>query len=452
MLALFLMTKRGNVMPRPKGAKNETVPVKKVREENEKLRAAIESGWRCAKCKQIKDKEKFYWDSDPLLGGDSYSRICKDCAKSIALERDADGHEMDNPTKESAQRALEYLNKPFLDVVWNASVQESENMISGRNKWNIWSAYVKNIQMKQYYGLTYKDSDQLKQYGLNNNDSDNTKKVTRAEKSGRRTSVNKMLEEHAGMDTYDSFAKNKMDVVRLLDYDPFEAELMADQPFLYAQLLMLMDSNQDQDMDMIRVSSAISITRGFLQSSKLDDSISKLMGDIEHIQQNSATIKSLQDAKQKVVSMITSLAAESCLSLKNSKHNVRGENTWTGRIKKIKDLNLSEVNGFDIATCKGMQQVQEISDASIMKQLALDESDWSDMVAEMRETIVALRKEKDQYKEISRILLKENLGLKDTLEEKGINVKEHTVDLKNLYSVFSADDTEEETDESADAD
>jgi hypothetical protein len=72
--------------------------------------------------------------------------------------------------------------------------------------------------------------------------------------------------------------------------------------------------------------------------------------------------------------------------LKNSKNSIRGENTWTGKIKKIKDLNLrsAEVNGFDIATCRGMQQVQEISDASIMKQLALDESEWSDMVATMR--------------------------------------------------------------------
>ena len=429
-------------MGRPKGAKNETVPIKKVREENVKLHAIIDNGCRCAKCGQIKDKDKFfYWDSDPVLGGNSFSRICKDCAKAIALGRDEDGHEMDNPTKETAQKALEYLNKPFLDVIWNASVDEFQNMMSGQNKYNIWAAYVKNMQMRQYYGLTFKDSDHLK-------------KTTKTEKSSKRVSVNKMLEEHEGMDTYDSFAKNKMDVVRLLDYDPFEEELVADQPFLYAQLLMLMDSNQDQDMDMIRISSAISITRNFLQLSKLDDSITKLMSDAAHIQSNSATIKALQESKQKLSSMITSLAAESCLSLNNSKTTRRGDNTWTGRIKKIKDLNLSEVNGFDIATCKGMQQVQEISDASIMKQLALDESDWSDMVAEMRETIVALRKEKDQYKEINRLLLKENLGLKDTLEEKGINIKDKVVNLKEVYSIFAKDtdiiDMEKVVDEPSD--
>ena len=426
-------------MGRPKGSKQIQVPIKKVREENEKLRAAMDNGCRCAKCGMIKDKDKyFYWDSDPVLGGDSFSRICKDCARAIALGRDEEGHEMENPTKETAQKALMYLNRPFLDALWNASVQESQNMMAGKNKWSVWSAYVKNMQMQQYAGMTYLDSDHLK-------------KATKIEKSSKRVSVNRMLEDHAGMDTYDSFAKNKMDVVRLLDYDPFEAELVADQPFLYAQLLMLMDSNQDQDMDMIRVSSAISITRGFLQASKLDDSIAKLMTDTENLQKNSATIKSLQDSKQKVMSMITSLAAESCLSLKNSKTATKGDNTWTGRLKKIKDMNLYETNGFDIGTCKGMQQVQEISDASIMKQLALDESDWSDMVAEQRELITSLTKERDQYKEINRILLKENLGLKDTLEEKGVDVKGNTQNLKEIYSVFAEKEGLDET-ELADAD
>jgi len=40
-----------------------------------------------------------------------------------------------------------------------------------------------------------------------------------------------------------------------------------------------------------------------------------------------------------------------------------------------------------------------------MKQLALDESEWSDMVAIMRKTIQELREECNSYKEINRILL-----------------------------------------------
>lgn len=430
-------------MARPKGAKNTTPAIAKVRKENESLHKVVENGCRCAMCGLIKDKDKFFYlDTDPLLGGHSFSRICRDCARAIAHRRTEDGEDQE-PTIESVQLALMYLNKPFIESLWNASIQESENMVSGKNRWTPWNAYIKNVQMVNYVGMTYKDSDHLK-----------NAKVGKVSKSSKSVTKGKMLKDHEGMDTYDSFEKNKADVIRLLDYDPYEKELIADQPFLYAQLLMLMDNNQDQEMDMIRVSSAISITRGFLQASKLDDSIAKLMADTHELSSNAATIKSLQDSKQKVMSMITSLAAESCLSLKNSKTATRGDNTWTGRIKKIKDLNLFETNGFDIATCKGMQQVQEISDASIMKQLALDDSDWSDMVAEMRTTITELRKERDQYKEINRIILKENLGLRDTLEENGFDIKGNIKSLKEIYSVLAGQDEEEivDVEESDDAD
>ena len=120
-----------------------------------------------------------------------------------------------------------------------------------------------------------------------------------------------------------------------------------------------------------------------------------------------------------------------------------GENTWTGKIKKIKDLNLreGEINGFDIATCKGMQQVMDMSNASIIKQLRLDESEYSDMIAEQREMITQLQSDLNNYKEISRILLRENIDLKDFLEEKNISIDEDLVDLNDLFSCFS--ETEE---------
>ena len=48
-------------------------------------------------------------------------------------------------------------------------------------------------------------------------------------------------------------------------------------------------------------------------------------------------IKSLLDSKQKISSTISQLAEQSCLSLKHNKNQSKGENTWTGKIKKIKE-------------------------------------------------------------------------------------------------------------------
>ena len=410
---------------------------KKVELQEEKIQTLKDGAW-CYLCDTHKAKDKFYVSTDPM-NKSGLTPICKDCAKKIALQMKSGKEE---PTKESVQLALRYLNKPFLEKVWDSSIQEVENLASGRVKSNVWMAYARQIAMPNYVGMTYFDSDHFVKY---KQETKNTKEPITEEE---------LIENHMGQDTYDNYIKNKEDVVRLLSYDPFEKEDIADQPFLYSQLLGLLDSSEDANEDMMRTSSAISIVRGFLQQAKIDDTVSKLMSDISKIESNSATIKSLQESKAKITSVITSLAQDSCISLKHNKNAKKGENTWTGKIKKIKSLNLrsGEVNGFDIDTCRGMQQVQEISDASIMKQLALDESEWSDMVAEMRVVNTGLRREKDAYQEINRILLRENIDLRDTLKENNLLNEDQLKNLKDMYSVFaefneSSTETEEEGNE-----
>lgn len=405
----------------------------KVKELEEKIEKYDSTAF-CLMCKKHKNREThFYVNTDPMYGETTCTPICRECARKIALRVDKNGEEHE-PTKESVILALKYLQKPFLNTVWNASVQESENLIAGKVKHNAWSAYIKNIQMVNYLGLTFFDSDFYKE-----------KIVYDDEK----TEVN-IINEHLGQDVYEDCQKNKEDVKRLLNYDPFEQEAIEDQPFLYSQLLGLLDSSEDANDDMMRTSSAISIVRGFLQQSKIDDTVAKLMSDINNIEKNSATIKTLQDSKSKITSIITNLAQDSCISLKYNKNAKKGENTWTGKLKKIKDLNLreGEVNGFDMETCKAMSQVMDLSHSSILKMLSMDESEWSDMIAEQRKTIVQLQDDLNKYIEISRILLRENLDIKDYLSEHNIKLEMDMVDLNQLYSCFSTtkDKSEEEGD------
>ena len=193
--------------------------------------------------------------------------------------------------------------------------------------------------------------------------------------------------------------------------------------------------------------------RGFLQQSKIDDMLAKSMKNVG-ANNRAGEIKSLLDSKQKISSTISQLAEQSCLSLKHNKNQSKGENTWTGKIKKIKELNLreGEVNGFDIATCKGMQQVMDLSNASILKQLALDESEYSDMIAEQRKLVTKLTAEKNSYQEITRILLRENLDLRDTLSDNNLLDENNLANLEDLFSSFGdimvKDEEEGEQDES----
>ena len=383
----------------------------------------------CPYCNTEKKKSEFYVSTDPrvLIG---ITSMCKDCVRKIAFNWDENKQEFGTPTKKSVMDALEYIDRPFLENLWNSSYHEWLNPDSKNKKKSIWDTYIKNVSMKNYNGMRWRDGDIFNTYV------EDAKVVADMETAKTSTGSQEVSEE---------FEKNKRDVMRLLGYDPFESEKLEDQPLLYSQLIGYLDTGGDGNDDMMRTSSAITIVRGFSQQAKLDDKLAQVMANSSA---NPTEMKTLLDAKKNLSATISQLAEQSCLSLKHNKNASKGENTWTGKIKKLKELNLreAEVNGFDINTCRGMQQVLEMSDASIMKQLALDESEWSDMVAEQRKKLTDLQSERDVYREINRILLRENIDLRDTLEEQGMLDVSNLQNLKELFSAFGETEMQDEED------
>ena len=386
----------------------------------------------CHHCLKEKKKSEFYVSTDPrVMTG--ITSVCKDCIRKIALAWDDNRKEFGLCTKQTVMDALEYLDRPFLNKLWDASYAEWANQGSQIRRTTIWDSYIKNVSMVNYRGMRWRDGDIFQTY------IEDAKQVAALEIGNTEASQTLLMSKEVDGE----FEKNRKDVIRLLGYDPFEGEKLEDQPLLYSQLIGYLDTGGDGNEDMMRTSSAITIVRGFSQQAKIDDKIAKAMANTNI---NPAELKTLLDAKKNLSSTIANLAEQSCLSLKHNKNASKGENTWTGKIKKLKDMDLrdAEVNGFDIGTCRGMQQVLEISDASIMKQLALDESEWSDMVAEQRQTIVDLQKQRDVYREVNRILLRENLDLRDTLEENELLDISNLKDLKELFSPLGETNTQEE--------
>ena len=413
-----------------RAAGKKTPPQKKTVEDDKK--------YLCAHCAKEKKKSEFYISTDPrvMIG---ITSICKECVRKIALAWDDNRKEFGMCTKQTVMHALEYIDRPFLNKLWDASYAEWANQEGQVRRTTIWDAYIKNVAMNQYRGWRWRDGDIFQTY------IEDAKQVAAME-IGQTDKAQTLID---SQEVSNEFEKNRKDVIRLLGYDPFEGEKLEDQPLLYSQLIGYLDSGGDGNEDMMRTSSAITIVRGFSQQSKIDDKIARAMANTNV---NPAELKTLLDAKKNLSSTIANLAEQSCLSLKHNKNASKGENTWTGKIKKLKDMDLraAEVNGFDIGTCRGMQQVLEISDASIMKQLSLDESEWSDMVAEQRQTIVDLQKQRDVYREVNRILLRENLDLRDTLEENSLLNVTNLQDLKELFSPLGETVTQDEEDEDND--
>lgn len=373
----------------------------------------------CQHCGDVKPKEKFHSSTAPGVATGVVD-VCKQCAEDVAIPT-VNG-EKQQPTKQSVDNALFLLNKPMLDSVWEASLMEAANQATGKTKSNVWTSYIKNIAMPNYYTLTYRDSDNY---------------------TGGMYSMNDMSDGALPKDQeiIEQFEKNKNDTLRLLGYLPFEKEKLSDQPFLYSQLIGFLDASEEGNDDMMRVSSIISIVRSFLQLNNIDDMIAQLSSDPRNAAKNIATIRSLQQMKSQITQGATKLAEQSCISLKNSKNSIKGENTWSGRLAKIGDLELREyeINGYDIETCKGMKQVADISMSAILKSLKLDESEYSDMLADQSKKIYELEQQKDGYEEATRILLKENLDLRDLLEANQIDINIDCVDLNDLVNNYFID-------------
>ena len=362
----------------------------------DKIEQFKEYGW-CFMCDTHKDKSKFYVSTDPL-NKSGIAPICKECARKLALRVDKNGHEHE-PTKESVQLALKYLNKPFLNVVWDASVQESERLVAGKIKHNVWTSYIKNIAMVNYVGMTYFDSDFYKEKVIY--DDERTVENTISDK-----------------DVIESYEQNKKDTIRLLGYDPFEKEQLSDQPFLYSNLIGYLDSSEDANDDRMRTSSIIEIVKGFNHAEKINNVIASMLKDVKDIEKNVATIRSLEDTKNKIMNSVLGLAKDNGISLKHSVNASKGENTWTGKVRKMKDLNLleAETNLYDVEYSAGLSQVAEVSNAAIIKQIKLDENDYNDMLIQQRLLIDKYKKIADENEEKARILLRENYDLKDLIK------------------------------------
>ena len=374
----------------------------------------------CPYCGEKKSTTDFYTSSDPMIKT-GLTVMCRECAQKIARNYDENSDTYGDCTRASIQEALERLDKPFIESVWESSITQLNGSSSQKGPKDLWSVYITNLSRNNKYKmLRWRDGDVFSTF--RNNEAMTNEEIVESE-----IARSQQIKEE--------YHKNRDDVIRLIGYDPFLNEMEKDKPLLYSQLIGFLDTGGDSNDDMMRVSSAISIVRGFLQIEKIDDMIAGFMKDPIKAANNVGTIKSLQDTKQKVNSTVTNLAAESCLSLKNNKNASKGEDSFTGRTKRLKDMNLREMenNAFDIGTADGMRQVADISNASILKQIHLDENDYTEMLGQQRELIVSLQRLADENAEKARILLRENVDLKRYIEDKGIDIESMSTKDTILY-------------------
>jgi hypothetical protein len=384
-------------------AMGKSAPKKSMATTSQKV-AEEKEEYLCYCCGERKKKTSFYTTTDPF-NGVGINPFCKLCIEKIARNYNDRSGQYGEVTKASLCDALERMDLPYIERLWEASYNEVHDPSLKQPKTNIWSAYITNVKLPQYKGMRWRDGDLFKK------DTSNAPSENNAD-------------DYIAPDVAEELERNRRDVVRLVGYDPFEKELLEDKPLLYAQTVGYLDMGGNND-DAMRTSSVITIVRGFLQIQKLDDMIAKAMISAAK-SGGSGEIKALLDAKKNISATISQLAEQNCISLKHNKNNTKGENTWTGKVRIMKEMNLrdAEVNIFDAETASGLAQVADISNASILKQINLDENDYVQMLTEQKQTIEKMNKAANEAIEKARSLLRENIDLKKLLEEHGIDISE----------------------------
>ena len=338
-----------------------------------------EPSYLCPYCNTVKKRSEYYVSTDPLVRT-GVTSMCKDCAKKIARNYDPKTGQYGDCTKESIIEALERLDKPFFESLFNSSYVEGNDPSNKSLHGDTWEAYIKNIcSLKQYRTLRWHDGDIGKRVNLASEDTD-TYVVTEDRK--------KEIERE--------YAINRKDAIRIIGYDPFaKYPIEEDKPVLYAQLISFIDDETKNDG--MKMNAVIQIVKAFNQIQKINDAIDKLSSNISKLNNNNGIIKQHADTISKLLSGANALAKDNGISINYNNSKSKGQNTLTGKMKELDLIGFrdAKINTYDIDYCKGMQQVAEISAKAQIDQIGFDENVMNEIGNIRRELVDSLTKKKE---------------------------------------------------------
>lgn len=370
--------------------------------------------YTCYLCGNLYDRGKFYSCSD-VRCKTKISRICKECAERIVYNKNE--FDIVKPLeKKNLYEVLEYLDKPFSNDLFNTAISEARLGNIGREDY--WKTYIVSVcRLATYKTQRWKDSDKDALISR-------TGETDFIDSSGNLNNINANIENN--LEISETYKNNKNDVLKFVGYDPFENyPVEIDKPLLYAQLVNFLD--EECKNDGMKLAAIIQIVKKLNQAEKLNDAIDRYINDYQSMDANQAIINKMADTSSKLMSIVNNLAKENGIAVNHNNNKSKGANTFSGKIKELRRIGLrsAEINAFDIGTCKGMQQVAEISEAARHKQIGYDEQIASEIKDIKVQLVEELTREKEKAVEMARKLLVENKDLKDYMIEIGIMNKDY---------------------------
>lgn len=338
---------------------------------------------RCSKCGKERDTKRDFYMSNSSVNSDGRVHICKQCIfKDLKIDKET--NLLSSEFLGRMQDVLLELNLPYIHKVWLTITDRTEKPTNAT-----FGIYLRELHLN-HKGVDWRDSEFPDQDTTVKDSTEQDKKVE---------SVKSEDKEEIELNT-----KNEQEVLRLLGYDPFEYEAESDRYNLFNKLIDYLDETTMDDG--FRLSSCIEIVRTLNQIDKINSAITKSLSDSSNFSKKAGNITSLVNAKDKMLKSTLSLAQENRISLKHTTSKSTGSGTLSGIIKQLQEYGIeeSDTNLFDIETAGGIKQVADLSNESILKQLQLDENDYTSMIHEQKVLINEYKEKADKLEEENRLL------------------------------------------------
>lgn len=316
---------------------------------------------------------KSQW-SESFIKNSRYAPICKTCVQSFF-----DNYEKKYGTKTACIFICYKLDIPFYHSLF-------DSIINNNNTFSI-GLYLRQINGRQYQYQDFSQTILNKELSKSDNNIQNEKEVKWSKEE----------------------IKNKDEAINIIGYDPFDGYSSNDRRFLFGELVKYFDDDVAEDT--FKLSQIIQIVNNNNQIRNYDLLISTL-----NPIKDANDIKMLGGLKKDLVISNDKIAKENEISVKNRSNKDIGKSTLTYLQKHLRELDFkdAEANYYDQLRSEGTLWAISMSDKAIKQNGMFDENDKEEIFQIQRDLITNLQSKLDDEMEKNRLLLIENINLKQS--------------------------------------
>lgn len=377
----------------------------------------------CTCCHENKNLTAFYLSYSPMYSLDQRVPICKECCKSISLNKDGSINYL------KLKELLMQLDKPmYWDQLSSAyeSVKKENSYLSDKEAdlhgYDILSKYFTLIAMRQDRAKSWGDAEREGYIHTNTNrpkiELDNIRRkysVLFSEASNTEiTTQNQTLpfQSQSTVKWTDQDLQNKQYAIDVVGYDPFEEYPEEGRKFLFNQLSPYLEDDSNVD-DTYKLSQILQIIKNNYQIDICD----KKMSQLDPLK-DAKSIQTLSDIKNKLVASNDKIAKENEISVKNRSNKDAGKSTLTYLMRELREMDFekAEADYYDQLRSAGTQWAIDMSTKSIKENGLFDENDKKEIYEMQLDLIRSLNQEVDDLKEQVRLLILENDKLKSEID------------------------------------